>query len=67
MNLTPILTEALAVAKTDRFSAVRVRALRALYDKASQDEKPYISELFEVFASLVETPEELEALAEAEA
>lgn len=67
MNLTPTLAEALAVAKTDRFSAVRVRALRALYDNASQDEKPYISELFEVFASLVETPEELEALAEAEA
>jgi len=67
MNLTPTLTEALDLARTDRFSGVRVRALRDLYDNATADEKPYIAELFEVFASLVQTPEQLEILAEARA
>jgi len=67
MKMTPNLTEALELAKTDRFSGARLRALKALYDSADAPEKPYIGELFEVFASLVETPEQLEILAEARA
>lgn len=67
MKMTPNLTEALELAKTDRFSGARLRALKALYDSADTAEKPYIGELFEVFASLVETPEQLEILAEARA
>ena len=62
MKMTPNLTEALELAKTDRFSGARLRALKALYDSADASEKPYIGELFEVFASLIETPEQLEAL-----
>ena len=67
MKMTPNLTEALELAKTDRFSGPRLRALKAVYDSADAAEKPYIGELFEVFASLVETPEQLEILAEARA
>ena len=56
MKMTPNLTEALELAKTDIFSGARLRALKALYDSADAPEKPYIGELFEVFASLAETP-----------
>ncbi len=65
MNLTPNLIEALDLARTDRFSGVRVRALRDLYDDATAEEKPYIAELFEVFVSLVQTPDDLEVLSTA--
>lgn len=62
MKMTPNLNQALELAKTDRFSGVRLRALKALHDEASAEEKPYIGELFEVLASLAETPEHLEVL-----
>ena len=40
MKMTPNLTEALELAKTDRFSGARLRALKALYDSADAPEKP---------------------------